>query len=497
MRKLGKDVAIGAHSVIGENAVLADRVVIGPLCDVGRDVTIGEDSHLVSGVTLYPGTILGARVRLHAGVRVGSDGFGYVPTKTGVQKIPHVGRAILEDDVEVGANSTIDRGSIADTVIGAGTKLDNLVMIAHNVRLGRMCLIAAQSGIAGSTRLGDGCMIGGQVGVTGHLELGNNVKLGAGSGVMDDIPDGRNVERRARAAAARMAESDIGVLQAGGPAARDRATDSRAGHVTARRHSIGGPVSLHGIGLHLGRECTLTFHPAPSKSGIVFRRIDLPGTPTVHRARGARGAHGAPHAARPRRRGGAHGRARARRRSPDSRSTTFASISTRAEPPILDGSARPFHDALLSAGIVDVEGEVEYLTLCAPLTVQGWELDVHRTPSQTLSLDVTIDFPHPLIGRQSCQVPVSPASFASELAAARTFGFLREADALRAKGLIQGVSTANTVVLDDNGTRRHGAALERRVRATQGDGLHRRSGARRQARAREGSSPIGRATGER
>jgi UDP-3-O-[3-hydroxymyristoyl] glucosamine N-acyltransferase len=188
--KLGKDVAIGAHSIIGENAVLGDRVVIGPLCDVGRDVTIGEDSHLVTSVTLYPGTMLGARVRLHAGVRAGSDGFGYVPTKTGVQKIPHVGRCIIEDDVEVGANTTIDRGSIADTVIGAGTKLDNLVMIAHNVRLGRMCLIAAQSGIAGSTRLGDGCMIGGQVGVTGHLELGNNVKLGAGSGVMDDIPDG-------------------------------------------------------------------------------------------------------------------------------------------------------------------------------------------------------------------------------------------------------------------------------------------------------------------
>jgi UDP-3-O-[3-hydroxymyristoyl] glucosamine N-acyltransferase len=188
--KLGKDVAVGAHSVIGDGVVLADRVVIGPLCDVGRGVTIGEDSHLVGSVTLYPGTILGARVRLHAGVRAGSDGFGYVPTKTGVQKIPHVGRCILEDDVEIGANSTIDRGSIADTVIGAGSKLDNLVMIAHNVRLGRMCLIAAQSGIAGSTRLGDGCMIGGQVGVTGHLELGNNVKLGAGSGVMDDIPDG-------------------------------------------------------------------------------------------------------------------------------------------------------------------------------------------------------------------------------------------------------------------------------------------------------------------
>ena len=188
--RLGAGVAIGAHSVIGEDAVLGDGVVIGPLCDVGRGVTIGADSHLVSAVTLYPGTTLGARVRLHAGVRVGSDGFGYVPSASGIQKIPHVGRCILEDDVEVGANSTIDRGSIADTVIGAGTKLDNLVMIAHNVRLGRMCLVAAQTGIAGSTRLGDGCMVGGQVGVTGHLELGNNVKLGAGSGVMDDVPDG-------------------------------------------------------------------------------------------------------------------------------------------------------------------------------------------------------------------------------------------------------------------------------------------------------------------
>ena len=188
--KLGRNVAIGAHSVIGDNAELADGVVIGALCDVGQGVRIGENSHLVSSVTLYPGTILGARVRLHAGVRAGSDGFGYVPSKTGVQKVPHVGRCIIEDDVEIGANSTIDRGSIADTVIGAGSKLDNLVMIAHNVRLGRMCLIAAQSGIAGSTKLGDGCMIGGQVGVTGHLELGNNVKLGAGSGVMDNIPDG-------------------------------------------------------------------------------------------------------------------------------------------------------------------------------------------------------------------------------------------------------------------------------------------------------------------
>jgi UDP-3-O-[3-hydroxymyristoyl] N-acetylglucosamine deacetylase/3-hydroxyacyl-[acyl-carrier-protein] dehydratase len=220
--------------------------------------------------------------------------------------------------------------------------------------------------------------------------------------------------------------------------------------VTARRHSIGVPVSLHGIGLHLGRECTLTFHPAPPRSGILFRRIDLPGTPTVyaraelavlterHTQLGLDDAavHTVEHVLS----------AVAGLEIDDIRIDLDA-----AEPPILDGSARPFYDALLSAGIVDVEGEVEYLTLCSPLTVKDGSSTYTVTPASTLSLDVTIDFPHPLIGKQSCRVPISPASFASELAGARTFGFLREAEALRAKGLIQGVSTANTVVLDDEG----------------------------------------------
>jgi UDP-3-O-[3-hydroxymyristoyl] N-acetylglucosamine deacetylase/3-hydroxyacyl-[acyl-carrier-protein] dehydratase len=220
--------------------------------------------------------------------------------------------------------------------------------------------------------------------------------------------------------------------------------------VTARRHSIGVPVSLHGIGLHLGRECTLTFHPAPSRSGILFRRIDLPGTPTVY-ARADLAVLTERHTQL--------GLDDAAVHTVEHVLAAVAGLEIddiridldSAEPPILDGSARPFYDALLSAGIVDVEGEVEYLTLCSPLTVKDGSSTYTVTPASTLSLDVTIDFPHPLIGKQSCRVPVSPASFASELAGARTFGFLREAEALRAKGLIQGVSTANTVVLDDEG----------------------------------------------
>ncbi|MBK5186713.1 MAG: UDP-3-O-[3-hydroxymyristoyl] N-acetylglucosamine deacetylase [Gemmatimonadaceae bacterium] len=218
----------------------------------------------------------------------------------------------------------------------------------------------------------------------------------------------------------------------------------------ARRHSIGGPVSLQGIGLHLGRECTLTFHPAPSGEGIVFRRIDLPGAPTVlaradlavlterhtQLGSGEAAVHTVEHVLA----------AVAGLEIDDIRIDLDA-----AEPPILDGSARPFHDALSSVGITDVAGEVEYLMLRSPLTLRDGKSTYTVHPSATLSIEVTIDFPHPLIGRQSCQLPVTPSTFAADLAGARTFGFLREADALRAMGLIQGVSTANTVVLDDDG----------------------------------------------
>lgn len=187
---LGRDVAIGAYSVIGAGAVLGDRVVVGAHCTVGDGVTVGEESELVESVSLYPGAEVGRRVRLHAGVRVACDGFGYVQSGGAHVKIPHVGRCVIEDDVEVGANSTLDRGSIDDTVIGAGTKIDNLVHVAHNVRIGKLCLIMAQVGIAGSVRIGDGCILAGQVGVSGHHTVGAGAVLAAQAGVFGDIPAG-------------------------------------------------------------------------------------------------------------------------------------------------------------------------------------------------------------------------------------------------------------------------------------------------------------------
>jgi len=188
--EIGERVMIGAYVVIGDGARIGASTRLDPHVTVGAGAMVGDDCHLYPGVTLYGGTTLGARVRVHAGARIGSDGFGYVFRDGAHHRIPHVGRCILEADVEVGANSTIDRGSIDDTVIGAGTKIDNLVHVAHNVRIGRLCLLMAQVGVAGSVRIEDGCILAGQVGISGHHTIGSGARLAAQAGVFGDVPAG-------------------------------------------------------------------------------------------------------------------------------------------------------------------------------------------------------------------------------------------------------------------------------------------------------------------
>jgi UDP-3-O-[3-hydroxymyristoyl] glucosamine N-acyltransferase len=187
---LDERVAIGPYVVIGEGAHVGAGSRLDAHVVVGVGVSIGEACAIYPGVTLYAGTSLADRVRVHAGARVGSDGFGYVFRQGRHDKIPHVGRCVVESDVEIGANSTIDRGSIDDTVIGAGTKIDNLVHVAHNVRIGRLCLIMAQVGIAGSVRVEDGAILAGQVGISGHHTIGKGARLAAQAGVFGDIPAG-------------------------------------------------------------------------------------------------------------------------------------------------------------------------------------------------------------------------------------------------------------------------------------------------------------------
>jgi UDP-3-O-[3-hydroxymyristoyl] glucosamine N-acyltransferase len=187
---LGDDVTIGPYAVIGEGASIGDRCWIDAHAVVGAGVAVGMDARIFPAVTVYSGTSLGARVIVHAGARLGSDGFGYVFRNGVHDKIPHVGRCVIEDDVEIGANTTIDRGSIDDTVIGVGTKIDNLVQIGHNVRVGRLCLILAQVGIAGSVRIGDGVVIAGQAGIGGHSTIGSGARIGGQAGVFGDVPGG-------------------------------------------------------------------------------------------------------------------------------------------------------------------------------------------------------------------------------------------------------------------------------------------------------------------
>jgi UDP-3-O-[3-hydroxymyristoyl] glucosamine N-acyltransferase len=188
--RIGSGVSIGPGAILGTGSVIGDGAVIGAHCVVGDGVEIGARSRLHPHVVLYAGTRIGERVILHSGVVVGSDGFGYVYRENQHQRILHVGRCIIENDVEIGANTTIDRGSISDTVIGAGTKIDNLVQIGHNVRVGRLCLITAQVGVSGSATIEDGAVLAGQAGIGGHTTIGRGARIGGQAGVFGDVPAG-------------------------------------------------------------------------------------------------------------------------------------------------------------------------------------------------------------------------------------------------------------------------------------------------------------------
>ncbi len=186
---LGEGCRVEPGAVIGAGAQIGRRCHIGANAVIGDGVVLGEDCVVGSCVSLAC-CIVGARVIIHAGVRVGEDGFGFAVGEQEHLKVPQLGRVRIEDDVEIGANTTIDRGAGPDTVIGAGTKIDNLVQIAHNVQLGRNCVVVAQVGISGSTTVGDGVMMGGQAGLTGHLRIGAGARIAAQSGVMRDVEPG-------------------------------------------------------------------------------------------------------------------------------------------------------------------------------------------------------------------------------------------------------------------------------------------------------------------
>ena len=188
--RLGEGVTVGPHVVLGSGVILGDRVRLGAGVVLEDGVSIGADSDLGPRVICHEGTRLGQRCVVKAGAVLGGSGFGYISSREGHARIPHVGGCVLGDEVEIGANCTVDRGSIDDTVIGGGTKLDNLVHIGHNARLGRRCLVMAGTVLAGSAELGDGVIVAGQSAIAGHLRVGDNARIGAKSGVISAVPDG-------------------------------------------------------------------------------------------------------------------------------------------------------------------------------------------------------------------------------------------------------------------------------------------------------------------
>ena len=191
--KIGQNVYIAPFACVADGAEVGDNTILHPHATVGTNAKVGSDCILYPHATVYHDCRVGNQCILHAGSVIGADGFGFAPSPEGYEKIPQIGIAILEDNVEVGANTCIDRATMGATIIRKGVKLDNLIQIAHNVEVGSHTVMASQVGVAGSTKIGEWCMFGGQVGIAGHIKIGNKVNLGAQSGVPGSIKDGQNL----------------------------------------------------------------------------------------------------------------------------------------------------------------------------------------------------------------------------------------------------------------------------------------------------------------
>ncbi|MGB0891361.1 MAG: UDP-3-O-(3-hydroxymyristoyl)glucosamine N-acyltransferase [Flavobacteriaceae bacterium] len=191
--KIGKGCKIGANSYVGKNVILEDEVILYPNVSVFDDSTLGNNTIVWSGTVIRERSVIGSHCIFHANVSIGADGFGYRPSEQGLTKIPHIGNVVIGNHVEVGANSCIDRGKFSSTILGDGCKIDNLVQIGHNSVLGRFCIMAGNSGLAGSVTLGDGVVIGGSASIKDHTTIHSGAKVGAGSGVIADVEAGKTV----------------------------------------------------------------------------------------------------------------------------------------------------------------------------------------------------------------------------------------------------------------------------------------------------------------
>ena len=411
--KIGENVYIGAFAYIGENTVIGDNTQIYPHTFVGDGVKIGNSCLLYSNVNVYHDCRIGNECILHSGAVIGADGFGFAPTPNGYDKIPQIGIVILEDKVDIGANTCVDRATMGATVVHSGVKLDNLIQIAHNDEIGSHTVMAAQAGIAGSTKVGEWCMIGGQVGIAGHAKIGDKVGLGAQSGVPGDIKSGSQLIGTPPMELKQYFKSSI-----------------------AQR-------SLP----DMQKELRNLRNPAPDNHGYKIQRIDVEGQPTID--------------------------AVADNVTETTRGTVLSKNGVKVstiehgmaalyalgidncliqvngpEFPILDGSAQYYVQEIERVGTVEQNAVKDFYIIKSKIEFRDETTgsSIIVLPDENFSLNVLVSYDSTIIPNQFATLE-DMHNFKDEVAASRTFVFVREIEPLLSAGLIKGGDLDNAIVI--------------------------------------------------
>jgi|GEM_PF-21851 len=406
---IGKDVFIAAFVSVGAGSVIGDGAKIYPNTTIAKDVHIGEGTVVHANCSIYQGSRIGAHCRLHSQVVVGADGFGFAPQTEEFKKVAQIGNVVIEDHVEIGAGTCIDRATFGSTFIRRGVKLDNLIQIAHNVDIGENTVIAAQTGIAGSTKVGKNVMMGGQVGVIGHINIADKSMIAAQSGI------GHSIEHR----------------------------------ISDMQCTLKGPISFKGVGLHTGDDVELTIEPAAAGHGYVFQRVDLPEKPlvpallqnVVSTDRGTTIAIG--------------------NAAISVTEHVLAALYGMGvdnvllkifgpEVPIMDGSSELFVREIERVGVQEQDIPKDYIQLNDNLLWEseegGSEMMAVPTPGGEFRITVMVDYRSPVLGTQHASM-YRLEQFKDEISPCRTFVFMKELEVLAKNNLIKGGDLDNAIVL--------------------------------------------------
>jgi UDP-3-O-[3-hydroxymyristoyl] glucosamine N-acyltransferase len=465
--------SIGPQCVIEAGAVVEDHAVLVAHVFIGAGARVGAGSTLHPRVCLYERCRVGRQCLVHAGAVIGADGFGFIadPSGRGLLKVPHIGDVVLGDGVEIGANTCIDRGKFGTTSIGAGTKIDNLVQIGHNVVVGRSSILCGQVGIGGSTTIGDGVVLGGQVGVSDHLTVGSLARVGAGSGVLDDVPAKATYvgypaiasrDQLRHWASVRMSAQKS--RKAAAALAREPAAAERPG---VPRRTLRSAVRLTGVGLFTARPGTLIIHPS-DRGGILIRMGGVAHAVNVRAVAGESAKLPFPTGVRARNTtlafADANGFAAAA--TVEHVLSALAGLgitdaelevlgpdgnSPGGEVPMFDGSAGPIVGAILSVGFRPLEQRLTAVTLTDIIRVEGDAgSSIVATPRSRPGCSYTyiIDY-GTTIPRASVTWDGDADRYAKDIAPARTFCLVSEAAALRERGMFMHVTPRDMLVLDD------------------------------------------------